>query len=116
MRLRACAVAEDVLPLFEAAYPADPSPRNAILTARRFVFGEATGEELDAAGALASFSTSVAVREKQHAAIAASAAAGATCALEADYALSVALSCAAYARQEHYVEYQQERERLACLT
>lgn len=48
-RLLACDFAERVLPLFECARPDDDRPRRAIETARRFVCGKATAEELDAA-------------------------------------------------------------------
>ena len=53
LRLFACRVAEDVLPLFEAEYPDDDRPRKAIETARRYARGEATGDELAVAWAAA---------------------------------------------------------------
>jgi hypothetical protein len=49
LRLFACRVAEDVLPLYEAKYPDDDRPRKAIETARRYADGQATDGELDAA-------------------------------------------------------------------
>jgi len=52
-RLFACDCAERVLPLFEAEYPEDDRPRRAIETARRYAVGDATCEELAAAGAAA---------------------------------------------------------------
>jgi hypothetical protein len=52
-RLFACDCAERVLPLFELAHPDDSRPRVAIETARRFANGEATSDELAAAGAAA---------------------------------------------------------------
>ncbi len=51
LRLFACDVAEDVLHLFEERYPNDSRPRTAIDVGRRFVSGEATKDELDAARA-----------------------------------------------------------------
>ena len=56
LRLFACRVAEDVLPLFECGYPIDDRPRKAIETARRYANGEATSDELAAARAAASSS------------------------------------------------------------
>ena len=52
-RLFACYCARDVLPLFEAKYPNDNSPRAAIETAERYANGEATIDELSAAWAAA---------------------------------------------------------------
>ena len=49
LRLFACRVAEDVLPLFEAQYPDDYRPRKAIETARRHADGKATDSELASA-------------------------------------------------------------------
>ena len=49
LRLFACDVAEDVLPLFENEYPNDTRPREAIEVSRRYANGEATKKELDAA-------------------------------------------------------------------
>ena len=49
LRLFACDVSEDVLPLFEDAFHGDLRPRLAIEVARRFANGEATREELTAA-------------------------------------------------------------------
>jgi hypothetical protein len=45
-RLLACDYAERVLPLFEAQYPSDDRPRQAIEVARRFANGQATEEEM----------------------------------------------------------------------
>ena len=53
LRLFACRVAEDALPLFEAQYPSDYRPRKAIETARRYALAEVTPEELAAAWAAA---------------------------------------------------------------
>ena len=50
LRLFACDVATSVLPLFEEQYPDDLRPRQAIEVARRFANGDATQEELSAAG------------------------------------------------------------------
>ncbi len=52
-RLFACDCAERVLPIFERQYPADGRPRMAVDTARRFAEGQATREELAAAGVAA---------------------------------------------------------------
>jgi len=52
-RLFAADCAERVLPLFEKERPNDARPREAIAVARRFAVGEATREELAAAGAAA---------------------------------------------------------------
>ena len=49
LRLLACRIAEDVLPLFERQFPNDKRPREAIACARGFAYGKATAEELDAA-------------------------------------------------------------------
>jgi hypothetical protein len=50
LALWAAACAEHVLPLFEAARPADPRPRHAIEQARAWVRGEITMSEARAAG------------------------------------------------------------------
>ena len=52
-RLLACDYAEHVLSIFEAAYPEDKCPRQAIEVSRRFVRGEATTDEMAAAWAAA---------------------------------------------------------------
>ncbi len=52
-RLFACDCAWRVLPLYESNYPDDKRVRNCIEVARRFAIGEATKEELSAAGAAA---------------------------------------------------------------
>jgi hypothetical protein len=52
-RLFAADCAERVLPVFERTRPSDMRPRDAIATARRYAAGEATDEELSAAGAAA---------------------------------------------------------------
>ena len=49
LRLFACRVAEDALPLYEAEYPDDDRPRRAIETARMYADGRATRAELAAA-------------------------------------------------------------------
>ena len=51
LRLFACRVAEDVLPIYEREYPDDYRPRKAIETARRYANGKATDRELAAAWA-----------------------------------------------------------------
>jgi hypothetical protein len=61
LRLLACDFAERALPVWETAYPEDDRPRQAIDTARRFVRGEATAEELEVA-AVAARSAAVAAR------------------------------------------------------
>lgn len=48
-RLFACDCAEQILPVFEQAFPQEKRPRLAIDTARRFALGEATKDELLAA-------------------------------------------------------------------
>src|SRR3990167_5518641 len=53
IRLFACDCAERVLPLYELRYPDDKRPRLAIEIARKFASGQATREELAAAGAAA---------------------------------------------------------------
>ena len=53
LRLFACRVAEDTLPLYEAEYPDDDRPRRAIETARTYTDGRATRAELAAAGSAA---------------------------------------------------------------
>lgn len=52
-RLFACDCAEHVLPIFEANFPGDHRPRQAIETSRRFALGHATVSELSAASAWA---------------------------------------------------------------
>lgn len=49
IRLFACDCAERVLPIYEAQYPQDTRPRNAIEVSRRYANGEATEQEFDAA-------------------------------------------------------------------
>ncbi len=49
LRILACRWANQVLPIYEAAYPGDDRPRNAIKTARRYADGLATEEELTVA-------------------------------------------------------------------
>ena len=53
LRLLCCDFADHVLPLWEAKYPSDSRPRDAIATARRFAIGDATPAELTAARAAA---------------------------------------------------------------
>jgi len=50
LRLFACDCAEHVLHFFEKKFPVDKRPRECIEVARRFVMGEATADEMDAAG------------------------------------------------------------------
>ena len=50
LRLYACRVAEDVLPIFTRARPNDARPAKAIEVARRYADGDATDEEFAAAG------------------------------------------------------------------
>ena len=45
----ACDFAEQTLPLYEVAHPADTRPRDVIAVARRYAEGAATAEEMDAA-------------------------------------------------------------------
>lgn len=45
----ACDFAERVLPIYESAYPGDARPRRAVETARRYLVGQATDNELAAA-------------------------------------------------------------------
>ena len=53
LRLFACDCAEHVLHFFEKKFPVDKRPRECIEVARRFVMGEATADEMAAAGAAA---------------------------------------------------------------
>lgn len=53
IRLFACDCAERSLPIFAERHPDDKRPRNAIEVARRYANGEATEQELAAAGAAA---------------------------------------------------------------
>lgn len=53
LRLFAISCAEHVLPIFEKKYPEDRRPRTAIDAAKKYLMGEITKEELDAAGAVA---------------------------------------------------------------
>lgn len=48
-RLFACDCAEHVLPIFEEQYPNDRMPREVIKTARRYICGEASAQDLYAA-------------------------------------------------------------------
>jgi hypothetical protein len=68
LRLFACRVAEDVLPIFEAQYPDDVRPRAAIETARRFANGEATAEQLAASWAASGAASRAAARAAARAA------------------------------------------------
>lgn len=52
-RLVACAIAEEVLPIFNKHYPHDGRPRRAIETARRYALGRASHMVLKAAEAAA---------------------------------------------------------------
>jgi hypothetical protein len=49
LRIFACDVAEDVLPIFQRKYPDDKRPQQAIEVARLYVDGKVTKEELSAA-------------------------------------------------------------------
>ena len=62
-RLLACDYAEHVLPIYERQYPDDQRPRQAIETARRYAEGQATQDELTAAGDAAWSATWAAVRD-----------------------------------------------------
>ena len=53
IRLLACDFAEHTLPIFEAEYPNDKRPRQAIEVSRKFAEGEATRKDLAAAWAAA---------------------------------------------------------------
>ena len=55
VRLLACDYAEHVLHIFEAKYPDDYRPREAIAVSRRYARGEATDAELSAAGYAAGY-------------------------------------------------------------
>ena len=68
----ACWCAEQVLPMFEGRYPDDKRPRRAIETKRRWLDGNASDEELNAACAAAGAAAYAAARA---ASVAASAAA-----------------------------------------
>ena len=68
-RLFACDCAEYILYLYEAAYPNDARPRNAIEMARRYANNEATDQELTAAWADAWDATWAAARDAARAAI-----------------------------------------------
>jgi hypothetical protein len=67
-RLFACDCAEHTLPIYEKEYPDVKRPRQAIETARRFALGEATSEEMDAAGDAAWAAARAAVRAAARAA------------------------------------------------
>ena len=98
-RLFACDCAERVLPIWYKAQPNDQRPWRAIETARRFVRGEATQEELDAAGAAAWDAAWAAARDAAGAAAraAARAAAGAAAWAAARAAAGDAARAAAWA-------------------
>jgi hypothetical protein len=61
-RLFACDCAEHILDALEDRYPSDPRSRNAIAVARRFANGQATQDELYAAGAAAGTAARAAAR------------------------------------------------------
>jgi hypothetical protein len=69
--------AEQVLPVFESQRPDDDRPRTAIEVARLFARGEATADELAAAGAVAEAARAAAEAARDAARAAAGAAAGA---------------------------------------
>jgi len=97
LRLHACRVAEDVLPIFEQAYPDDDRPRKAIETARRHADGKATPEELAAARDAARAATWDAAAARAAAGAAARAAADAAAADAARAAADAARAAAAAA-------------------
>lgn len=91
--LCACDCAETVLPIFEGKYPQESSPRVAIETARKWVNGEASLEEVgDAAHAAANAAAYAAAVDADNAAYTAYAAADAayTAAYAADAAANAA--------------------------
>ena len=109
-RLLACDYAEHVLPIWEAAYPEDRRPHEAIAVARRYARGEATAAELEEA---ASGAQRAASKEQRSPA----AAAAATCATAraAEWAVPVAAlaaSRAAMAAAERSWQEQRLREAL----
>ena len=59
-RLFACDCAERTLPIFEAVYPDDKRPREAIAVSRRYAQGKATGKQLTAARVAAGAATQAA--------------------------------------------------------
>ncbi len=72
-RLFACDCAERVLPLYETKYPGDGRSRVAIDTAWRYAMGEATADELAAAGDAAWAAAGAAARDAAGAAAGAAA-------------------------------------------
>ena len=99
--LCACDCAETVLPIFEGKYPQESSPRVAIETARKWVNGEASLEEVrDAAdaGAAAAANAADAVYAAAYAAASAAADAAYTAVYAADAADAAANAAAAAAK------------------
>ena len=106
--LCACDIAERVLPIFEARYPDDNRPREAILIARKFVDGDATLDEVrataDAASAVyAARASSDAARAAAYASEAAARAVYA--ARAAAYAADATADATAYAIHAAYAAY-----------
>jgi hypothetical protein len=99
LRLFSARVAEDVLPIFEHAFPGDGRPREAIEVARRYALGEATEAARDAARATAAYAAADAVVCAAAATAAYTAADAAVCAAAATavYAAAATAVYAAYA-------------------
>ena len=119
LALWAAACAEHVLPLFEAARPADPRPRRAIEMARAWVRGEVTMTESRAAGGHAQAAARDLTGAARHAAYAAGQAAvvAHVAAHElgaAAYAIKAARAAAPTDQAEHAgrLECQWQREQL----
>lgn len=107
--LFACDCAERVLPLFEREYPDDQRPRQAIETARKWVHGKATLEEVQAAAdaAYTAYAAAYAANAAAYAAYAANAAADAAAYAAANAAYAAhAAHAAAYVAEK---EWQQKR-------
>lgn len=103
MRHIACDCAEGVLPIYERAYPGDRRPRDAIAVARRYADGEATEEEMVAAGAAAWDAARAAARAAAEAA--ASAATWATARAAARAAADAAAKAASWATARAASDY-----------
>lgn len=102
LRLFACRVAEDVLPMFEREYPDDDRPRKAIETARRHADGKATDSELAAAWGAAAAARAAADAPWAAAAAAGAAWATANATWDATWAAANATGAAA---REKYIDW-----------